>query len=219
MAFRLREGVHYCVANGDLAFLDLKADRYFCLPKDQERILADWFDRGASAPCPTALEPLVARGLIVGAVESCQPSPVRVGAASSDLAAPPGGSVIGQISAVLSRRSAVRELRTKPVSAIIASVRAAKAQAIQAHHVRPVAELMPDLGAYLSSRWLMPTHDHCLSWSLAMIRFLACRHCYPDLVIGVRMRPFEAHAWVQEGSVVISDPIDSVRPFTPILVA
>jgi hypothetical protein len=53
---------------------------------------------------------------------------------------------------------------------------------------------------------------------LALVDFLAYLHFYPDLVIGVRLAPFSFHAWVQFGDIVLNDEVDTVRPYTPILV-
>jgi len=39
-----------------------------------------------------------------------------------------------------------------------------------------------------------------------------------DLVVGVRLNPFAAHSWVQAGSHVLNDRMDSVRTYTPVLV-
>jgi hypothetical protein len=41
---------------------------------------------------------------------------------------------------------------------------------------------------------------------------------YPSLVLGVRINPFAAHAWVQIGDRVLVGDYDQVRLFTPILV-
>jgi hypothetical protein len=38
------------------------------------------------------------------------------------------------------------------------------------------------------------------------------------VVIGVRMHPFMAHCWVQRDEVVLSDDLDSVATYTPILI-
>ena len=40
----------------------------------------------------------------------------------------------------------------------------------------------------------------------------------PELVLGVKLRPFEAHCWVQYGDLLVSDHLGTVEPFTPILV-
>ena len=59
--------------------------------------------------------------------------------------------------------------------------------------------------------------DACLRNSLTLAEFLARYQLYPTWVFGVRMSPFAAHAWLQEGSVVINDSVAHVRAFTPIM--
>ena len=52
-----------------------------------------------------------------------------------------------------------------------------------------------------------------------MTRYLIGLGIEANLVLGVRRKPWAAHAWVQAGNTVLSDYCDIVRPFTPILVA
>ena len=53
--------------------------------------------------------------------------------------------------------------------------------------------------------------------SLTLLEFLAKYEVYPTCVLGVKMDPFAAHAWVQQGSMVLTDPIAHVKTFTPIM--
>ena len=72
--------------------------------------------------------------------------------------------------------------------------------------------------AFQAARHFFPATDQCLARSIAMKRVLASQGCHADLVIGVAL-PFSAHAWVQFGDEVLTDPLDLVEPYTPILVA
>ncbi|HWU49222.1 MAG TPA: lasso peptide biosynthesis B2 protein [Asticcacaulis sp.] len=74
------------------------------------------------------------------------------------------------------------------------------------------------LAAYLASRRWLRTQDQCLSWSIALVDVLAAHDWFPDLVLGVKMRPFGAHAWVAWEGEVLNDLPDLVRAYTPILV-
>ena len=69
-----------------------------------------------------------------------------------------------------------------------------------------------------TSLW-MTSHNQCLPRSLALATCLVKRGHRATLIFGVKLRPFDAHCWVQCGSVVINDRIERVRDFTPILVA
>lgn len=59
--------------------------------------------------------------------------------------------------------------------------------------------------------------DDCLAIGIAMSRMLARRNLTHCFVIGVTL-PFAAHCWVQAGAVVLTDSVERVARFTPILV-
>lgn len=75
------------------------------------------------------------------------------------------------------------------------------------------------VGAYLRLRpFALSSHDRCLNDSLTLVHFLASQGHFPHWVIGVRVRPFYAHSWVQSGGVVLNDLPEHVRSYQPILV-
>ena len=59
--------------------------------------------------------------------------------------------------------------------------------------------------------------DRCLYDSLVLTYFLLAHHFSPTWVIGVKLQPFSAHSWVQDGPYVLNGTPDYVRQFTPIL--
>lgn len=60
--------------------------------------------------------------------------------------------------------------------------------------------------------------EKCLRDSLALTNYLAAESVLARWVIGVKIRPFGAHSWVQSGAIVLNDQPDHVRRYTPILV-
>jgi hypothetical protein len=60
--------------------------------------------------------------------------------------------------------------------------------------------------------------ERCLFDSLVLTRFLIGYGVAPSLVIGVTMRPFHAHCWVQFGDAVLVGELDFIRRYGPILV-
>lgn len=60
------------------------------------------------------------------------------------------------------------------------------------------------------------THDQCLPMALALRQFLWAYGIRPTLVIGVRSRPFLAHAWIQVETLALDIAPDSVDPLIPI---
>lgn len=59
--------------------------------------------------------------------------------------------------------------------------------------------------------------DQCLFHALALVRFLACYDIYPTWVIGVRTKPWAAHSWVQQGTLLLDANPEEVCEYTPIL--
>ena len=72
--------------------------------------------------------------------------------------------------------------------------------------------------AYQRSELLFPAHDNCLPRSLALTEHLLRRGQDVRLYIGVMLRPFRAHCWVQHGSRLLNDWPETIRNFTPLLV-
>ncbi|HEY0681678.1 MAG TPA: lasso peptide biosynthesis B2 protein [Steroidobacter sp.] len=59
--------------------------------------------------------------------------------------------------------------------------------------------------------------DQCLFHALALTRFLASNSVYPTWVIGVRTKPWAAHSWVQQGTLLLDANPEQVCEYTPIL--
>jgi hypothetical protein len=66
-------------------------------------------------------------------------------------------------------------------------------------------------------RPLYPRPYLCLFDSLALFEYLAINCSYPRVVFGVVGDPFQAHCWLQEGTVVLNDDLERVGKYTPIL--
>ncbi len=70
------------------------------------------------------------------------------------------------------------------------------------------------VASYIHCRaWLSTTAEKCLVDSLALHDFLSRYGIASSLVIGVRTSPFGAHAWVQQGSIVLNDQCEIVRAY------
>lgn len=65
--------------------------------------------------------------------------------------------------------------------------------------------------------WSYSAYGACLKDSLVLADFLLTSGEISTFVIGVRSKPFAAHAWVQSSDVVLNDTIENVRRYTPIL--
>jgi hypothetical protein len=58
----------------------------------------------------------------------------------------------------------------------------------------------------------------CLLDSVALLEFLAGYRAFPSWFIGVQIRPFAAHSWLQADAAVLNGTADFVRAYQPILV-
>ena len=65
--------------------------------------------------------------------------------------------------------------------------------------------------------FVFAAQDQCLFHALALVKFLSFYKLFPAWVIGVRARPWAAHSWVQQGSLLLDSSPEHVCDFTPIL--
>ena len=220
MGFALRAGISFCEVSERLLFLDTVADRYFCLPPNAEhgfrQIVAgtvlDDTDRDHLAG-------MLRSGTLVETVEHRTPAPFRSSRHASlsllDASDPPA-STISVAHARLHLLAARFSLRHRPLHAILRGIDLAKTPWPRSGDVDPEA-LQAAASAFERTTRFMRSHDQCLSRSIAMARYLAARNLPADLMIGVRLRPFAAHCWVQSGRWLVNDQIDTIRTYTPIL--
>ncbi len=215
--YGLRADVYCCIANGRAAFLDVAADRYFGLPSNLEADFAAFISAGCpSSQAEQSLAPLIRSGLLehrqdeVPSILARPPTAARL----SVFDAPrPRAGILDIGIAVASQVATARALQRHPLKTVLARCGAQKTKA-----ARSQSPPIEAISGFLATRRLIGTQDRCLRWSLAMVAFLSHHRCYPQLVLGVKMAPFAAHAWVQHDDVILNDDVDRVRPYTPILV-
>jgi len=220
MAYILRPGIRFCEASGRLVFLDLPRDRYLCLDQGVEQRLRQTVLSGSSCERDPMLDGLVRGGLLEQSERPAAPTqPPSLPEANISLmdvaggARPPLPAIVRAGVAVVRARAS---LRRRGMAATIAQAAGQRARA------GPGCENTAAIGRVAAAfaradRYLSPL-DQCLPRSLALAATLARRGLAGRLVIGVRLRPFLAHSWVQTGRAVLNDRPDIVRTFVPILV-
>ena len=221
MAVTLREGLHTCVANGRVVLLDIDNDRYFALSTDLETTFRGLATGMSEDHLPAAhIQRLRDQNVIVqtnaGASFPVAPSIARPSQSYFDQSAGPVNPVTF-LSALIKQHRARRQPNPLSIVDALLSVRSTTQAGPQPGY-RVTKAMMNRLHAYLATRRLIGTRDQCLFQSLTLFHFLARHGWYPKLVIAVKMSPFGAHAWLQEGDAVLNDQLDQVLPFTPILV-
>ncbi len=101
---------------------------------------------------------------------------------------------------------------------------AERVAALRRRHSRRTDDVARDTMRIESARYAylrpfaLTAQDRCLADSLTLILFLAKQGLFPRWVVGVRVGPFGAHSWVQDGDIVLNDLPERVRGYRPILV-
>lgn len=223
---------------GHAVFLDLKRDKYTALQSDDVRILRrvvrGWpaqedQEQANSAPsseldtAETLIRTLLREGLLT--------TDESTGKDAAPVAVEPVSATIDDVRGAYPSitwqdfRNFVRAwawvtllLRVLPLSWVISRVQDRKAR------LRPSSEQFDAQKAHrlMTAYWILrpnffEARDACLRDSLTFVEFLAYYGVYPTLVFGVKTDPFGAHAWVQEGPMVLNDYIPIVTRFAPIL--
>lgn len=222
MSLTLAPGVTFCESAGRRIFLDLPRDRYFCLAGEADRAFGALVSGEAwSAEHSDRLEPLRRDGILccAGTAERpqpCRPCPIRLSPLDDD--DPPRLPPLGVARAALRLARAKRALSRRPLHLLCAEIAAAKAGLGDRRPDPDPADLMRLAFAFHASSRIVGALDQCLAVSLAMARRAIERGFAADLCLGVRLRPFQAHAWVTVDGMLISDRGHVVRQFTPILI-
>jgi hypothetical protein len=132
-------------------------------------------------------------------------------------------SVLGSVRALRCLRSALSAswcLRHRSLFAIANTV-AQRQEGLRLHgDASSRDEHVDAVSTYLRVRPLLfSARDRCLHDSLTLVTFLAAERIRARWVIGVRIRPFAAHSWVQHEHLVLNDQHERVRSYRPIFVA
>ncbi|MEG8049026.1 lasso peptide biosynthesis B2 protein [Sphingomonas aurantiaca] len=200
-------------------FLDIEADRYFCLSPAAEQSFARLID-GAPivAENEAVLANLARHGPLTDGSHGVAIAPCLATVATRTdlpgLAIPPRPAQL--MLAAGSLALAPLRLRLFGLAGVIRAlqIRKARATSPEPHDRR----LTTTAAAFAQLRYVATAHDRCLTRSIALASRLFAQGLTAELILGVQLRPFAAHAWVQAGDRLLNDRVDVVRDFTPILV-
>lgn len=93
-------------------------------------------------------------------------------------------------------------------------LRSARSDCRDREHSRSLSEIVD---SYFAARPWFPTPPICRIDAPALSLHLWRNGHKAELVFGVRIVPFKAHCWVQQGAVALSEPADRLRQFTPLM--
>jgi hypothetical protein len=228
--------VRVCPLLASTILLDLKRNRYFGIGAKETRALStlasNWNEaNGSAAPVEQ-----LARDVAIDMADAL----MEAGLLSRDVPAERaafGGAPV-DLSGVLtsaghevSRNSSLRlahvtnflaalawtrrALRSRTLYSIACEIRDRKDAASGAFDEAKAIELV---GIFRRLRpHTFAARDRCLFHSLALVQFMARHAQFPTWVIGVRARPWGAHAWVQQGKLLLDANPEQVCEYTPIL--
>ena len=220
MGLMLCADISFCDVADRLMFLDLKADRYFCLgPLAEAGFRAAISGAQPAGEWEAALRPLIQCGILVPTTDDCRPSACSGSASPVKSFLDCGYAEVPirlRMAALKDLAVAQLALKFRSLSAVLGALRLQKSRA--AYHSDAMSASAQDVAAAFewSSR-IVRTHDRCLPRSIAVAQRLASLNIAAELVIGVSLYPFAAHSWVQCGTALVNDSPDGVRHFTPIL--
>lgn len=202
----------FCVIEDTALFLDLAGDRYFRLPEAANAaFLARLVNDVAFAPALqsagldqfVSLAPLRAQG---GNIHTRECADLRGCRFSPYLIA----------RSLWEQRATERRLAKRGMHIVLSELRSVLCSR---HASRPFGtEHAALVKAFEDAGLVRSAVDRCLPRSIALARLMARSGCACQVIIGVKLRPFAAHCWVQAGHLVLNESVEEAARYTPILI-
>ena len=212
--FTLRDGLSFCRTEGQTIFLDLNADRYFGLRPALNQAFGCLID--ADSIDDRHGDTLLEAGIIVRSSIGDRPVPCpRNQPSEAGIPMDKPRASAAHVASALTRRLWWRaRLRKLPFIRNIRSIEQRKLGV--AEQAAPYHRLTHLDQAYRRAAMILSARDQCLATALSLASWLMALGIRPDLVLGVKLNPFQAHSWVEVDGMVIADDPDTIRPFSPI---
>ena len=218
MLHGLPSHIWIALVGDDVIVLDLRADRYSQLGSVASAAMTAL---AVDQPLSTK-QALAARQLAAAGILTADGSGRRVSGSSPTI--PTVSALeqsrvhidrdIGLVRCGLSVFSAKARLRTLGLERTLAAARKCKDEgeldAFEGCAV-PLAQ------SFARRRAAIPITRSCLPDSLALFGLLMGSAIDATLVIGVRIRPFAAHCWVQAEQTLLNDAVAPIQELTPIM--
>ncbi len=214
MAYSLAPHLHFALARDHAILLDVRADRYRAMGARAAGVLHQ-IATGAAIEDEEVLRDLIAADILhCGDDVARRATMVRPARQVRDVPDGPGTSLSAlRVLAGLTRIIGRQRWRGFEACLTIA----AKSKVAQPLRRDPDASVRI-AKAYARARRWVPIRPICLRDSLCLLALLNRAGLDASLVLGVRVDPFAAHCWVQVDDMLLSDELDVVAEFTPILV-
>lgn len=209
----LLPALSFCVIEGTALFLDLAGDRYFCLPEPANADFVASLVNGvafASAFIAAGLEQFSTQAPLCAQAGHGSPrQPADLSACHLSL------TMIAR--ALWEQSVAERRLRKCGLHTVLSEL-----QAVLCHSTAAAGpfdrECAAAVKAFEHAALLRSAVDRCLPRSIALARLLARYDCRSEVVLGVKLRPFAAHCWVQSGQLILNESVEEAARYRPILI-
>jgi hypothetical protein len=232
-ALYLAKHVFFCLAEEYCIFLDLRKDKYLCASRDNMLALGPLLDGWDSTFSTADAAPtdevrqfaalLLEAGILTSRREDGRParptdvypSRAQLKQMEYDLTVRP--SVADWIRFLWAAAAAHLSLKRGQLETTVQAVAKKKSCDACVTEAGRARRMRAQVSKFHKLRNVFPRRYLCLFDSLALMRFLAMSGVSAEWIFAVRSNPFEAHCWVQSGSLVLNDVIDEVRAYTPIM--
>ncbi|WP_207906171.1 MULTISPECIES: lasso peptide biosynthesis B2 protein [unclassified Novosphingobium] len=118
------------------------------------------------------------------------------------------------VHAILGRQRSRVELKFRPLWRVLSGIERSKERCSGNGSVEALHRVA---SGFQGISGLFGRHDQCLPLSIAIVRECLRNGLSAKMVLGVQTNPFNAHAWVQFGNILLIDDPNFVKDFTPIL--
>lgn len=233
-SYFLSKDSYICESSGHAVFLDLKRNRYLALPPDATACLRTVFPglnapNSRSDPTEQAVtshdlahmlerEGLLVRNASRGKLPDLTSLAPAKGAFREQNQSWPHLQLSHIINFSAAAAIAALLLKTYSLKAIVNRVRRRKTTT-SGSKVLDNSDVLTLTGVYTVLEPILFSYENtCLKRSLTLLEFLASYDINPTWVFGVRVDPFAAHCWVQEGQFVLNDNLHHTSTFTPLMV-
>ena len=242
MDYVVPDYIYTCATEAGVVMLDARRGKYSMVPSDRARslegVVRGWpalpmmatplvkFVAGhQTAPSSSLLNSLVDGGMVmpvaVSPLRVCERAiPVAQEALLDAMAAREQPRIHGR-DVVMFFRSvtyATVMLKWRPFEALLCNFRQRKGCGTTGAVTRSIAQIRERFRVFC---WLRPfayaESDACLFDSVALMDFLYRQGVLADFFIGVRIRPFVAHSWVQAQGFALNGLPEYLAAYSPIL--
>lgn len=226
MSYHLREDLYFCRVDDRLVFMDIQADAYFLLHEKLEKPLSALID-GHSIP-QTDLDSLLTleiltEGCGTGSRTASQSIVMPCRSAAEETPPTKRARVKTILEVACTVYSVKRRLRARKLKELIHDHLVYRQSRIaptcnSASAIATDKCLMEATSEYSCAKRHVPIETACLLDSLSLLIFLSRRGLFANLVFGVTLQPFSAHAWLQAGDMALNESVSYARTHKPILV-